>query len=208
LRLASADRGAALPAGYGLGTVGWVSPITREAVQREEEERQGLGLAPGRDAGRGRRPSAKRARQAPSDRDAMSSRAIYEGQEEDDDDEGEDGDGSAAGAGDEGDEEVGWDEPRCHLRMVALGSMDLAQSAGATLHPNFHPANLYDDEAVDEEELRLLAQYAGVSPANAAGLGLAPPPGARWARPSLGALRKRFGFRFESDDRRVACLRR
>ena len=70
LRLAS-GRGAALPPGYGLGTVGWVSPITRDAARREAEKRQGLGLGSGRDAaaGKSRRPSARRAR---------SSRAIYE----------------------------------------------------------------------------------------------------------------------------------
>ena len=35
-----------------------------------------------------------------------------------------------------------------------------------------------------------------------------PRPGERLAPPSLGALKKRFGFRFASDDDRVACLRR
>ena len=77
--------------------------------------------------------------------------------------------GEENGLEEEDDEEVGWDEPRCHLRMVALGSMDLAQRAGAGTHttllpPNYYPSNLYEDERADEcmmEQLRLLTQYAG-----------------------------------------------
>ena len=146
----------------GLGTVGWISPITRAAVLADRNEQQGLGLGPGsssaqgRGLGLGRKLSAKKMRAGSMG--LPKRRGIFEGDE-----------GEENGLEDDEEDEVGWDEPRCHLRMVALGSMDLAQRAGAGTHttllpPNYYPSNLYEDERADESmmaQLRLLSQYAG-----------------------------------------------
>ena len=237
--------------GKGLGTVGWIAPITKAAVLAERNAQQGLGLNPSaQGSGLGRKLSAKKMRSGSSSSMGMSKRAIFEGEE---------GEETGLVGDDEEEEEVGWDEPRCHLRMVALGSMDLAQRAGGgtsttLLPPNYYPSNLYEDERADEsmiQQIRLLSQYAGN---NSIGemipplvfsplyplytlldsfhpfilfppLHIPPPPppfflvcpypgdtsprpGERLAPPSLGSMKKRFGFRFASDDDRVACLRR
>ena len=176
----------------------------------------------------------------------MSKRAIFEGEE---------GEETGLVGEDDEEEEVGWDEPRCHLRMVALGSMDLAQRAGGgtsttLLPPNYYPSNLYEDERADEsmmQQIRLLSQYAGnnsigelMHPLDFSTIyplytpldsppfctfplytfrlppflvcpylgDTSPRPGERLAPPSLRSMKKRFGFRFASDDDRVACLRR
>ena len=143
--------------------MGWISPITAAAVLADRHAQQGQGLGPTSAQGQGpvRKLSAKKTRAGSSSSMGVSKRAIFEGEE---------GEETGLG-GEEDEEEVGWDEPRCHLRMVALGSMDLAQRAGGgtsttLLPPNYYPSNLYEDETADEsmvQQMRLLSQYAGNS---------------------------------------------